>query len=72
MKLRKLTKQKIYLIGAIIGVIMVLLGIYLFIDAFKQNDNFRIFMWGILLIFWIVYTIIFANLYTKETRSSSS
>ncbi len=72
MNVRRFTKQKLYLIATIIGVTLILLGTYLFIDACQQNDNFRIFMRGILLIFWTVYTKIFAVLYRKETRSSSS
>lgn len=63
-----LTKKKKYLLASIAGVILVCTGTYLYIDAYKQGDNFKIFMRGILLFIWIIYTISNVVNYVKETR----
>jgi uncharacterized membrane protein len=72
MKLGRLSKKTRYMMATIIGVVLVLLGTYSFIDAYKQNDNFKIFMRGLLLLIWTIYAITYAVLYRKETRSRSS
>lgn len=72
MKIKKLTKQKRYFIVTIIGIILVLLGTFSFIEGYKQNDNFKIFIRGLLLIIWTIYAISYAVLYRKETRSGSN
>ena len=72
MKLGRLSKKTRYMMATIIGVVLVLLGTNSFIDAYKQNDNFKIFMRGLLLLIWTIYAITCAVLYRKETRSRSS
>jgi hypothetical protein len=68
----KLKPQKRYLIATIIGVIMVLLVAFSFIEAYKQNDNSKKIIRGLSLIFWIIYTISFAVFYRNESRSGSN
>ena len=72
MQIKKLKKQNRYFIATTIGVIMVLLITFSFNEGYKQNDNSKIFIRGLSLIFWIIYTISFAVLYRKETRSGSN
>jgi hypothetical protein len=72
MQIKKLKTQKRYLIAAIVGVIMIILVTFSFIESYKQNDNSKKIIRGLSLVFWIVYTISFAVFYRKESRSGSN
>ena len=66
MNLLKLSKKQTYLFKAIIGLILIALSIYTFIEAYNSKDNFKLFMRVIWLILVTGYTINYVVLYLKH------
>jgi uncharacterized membrane protein HdeD (DUF308 family) len=65
-KLKILKKSQLYLFISLIGIILILIGIFLLINAFEENNNSQITIKSILLFLWILFTISNFFLYKKE------
>lgn len=68
MERKIITKLNVYVFSIVIGTVLVLLEIFALILASKNNDASKIFLQGILLFTWTVYTIIYWVLYKKEKQ----
>ncbi|GEM_PF-2880335 len=68
MGLFKFSKIKGYLFSAISGLVLMALATLSFILAWKENDDFEIFIRGISLFIWTIFTISYTLLYRKEKR----
>lgn len=64
----KLPKSRSYLIASISGFILIGIETYSFIEAYKSTDNFEIFLRGLMLTLFILYTITYTVLYLKQKR----
>ncbi|MGN6533155.1 MAG: hypothetical protein ACTHK0_15540 [Ginsengibacter sp.] len=69
MKLKILKKSQLYLLITIIGIVLILIGIFLLVNAFSENDNSEITIKSILLFLWILFTISNFFLYKKERKN---
>jgi len=72
MKLRKIKKSSLYLLSVLIGIVLVVIGIILLINAFKKGDHFEIIIKGILLLAWTGFTISNIFLYKNQKRKEET
>ena len=61
-------KSRWYLFVFIIGILLIITGIYTLTDAIAKNDKTAIWIRALMLFFWTVFTISNFFLYKKEKR----
>lgn len=61
-------KSRWYLFVFIIGILLIITGIYTLTDAIAKNDKTAIWIRALMLFFWTVFTISNFFLYKKEMR----
>lgn len=61
-------KSRWYLFVFIIGILLIITGIYTLTNAIAKNDKTAIWMRALMLFFWTVFTISNFFLYKKEMR----
>jgi len=61
-------RSRWYLFVFIIGILLIISGVYTFIEAVSGNEKFAIWIRGFMLICWIAFTISNFFLYKKEIR----
>jgi uncharacterized membrane protein HdeD (DUF308 family) len=67
-----LKKSQLYLLITLVGIALILIGIYLFINAFEENDRSQIIIKCILLFFWLLFTVANFFLYKKERQKEKN
>mgnify|MGYP001545999891 CR=1 FL=1 len=61
-------KSRWYLFVFIIGILLIITGIYTLTNAIAKNDKTAIWIRALMLFFWTVFTISNFFLYKKEMR----
>jgi hypothetical protein len=69
MKIENFHKSGFYLLLTLIGILLILIGVFLLLNAFSEHDNSQITIKAILLFLWIVFTISNFFLYKKERKN---
>lgn len=69
MKIENFQKSGFYLLLTLIGILLILIGAFLLINAFSEHESSQITIKSILLFLWIVFTLSNFFLYKKERKN---
>jgi FtsH-binding integral membrane protein len=72
MKINKYKKSSLYLASVLIGIGLVIVGVVLLINAFRNGDRFEITITAILLLVWTGFTISNIFLYKNQKRKEET
>jgi|GEM_PF-1807837 len=72
MRLKGLKKSTQYLIISVIGIPIILIGIFMLINAIREDDNKQILIKSALLFFWLLLTVSNFFLYKNQKRKEET
>lgn len=63
-------KTHLYFSSVIIGIGLIVIGIFALVTAYGEGNNNQLLIWSVLVVMWAVFTISNIFLYKKELKKA--